>query len=149
MARIESLPAASSDTWRFALLGGLASLPFTTASYWQTGSELSLSPVFFGGLLAAYLARRKHGTAKGVGLRAGLIGGLPGLWVLYDVLVAATALSGPPWFMAAGVVMTALFLMTVAVLAFGLSALVGAVGGRVGGWLAGETGGGGSSVARS
>lgn len=127
-----------SDAWRFALLGGLASIPFTTATYWQTGSEMSLSPVFFGGLLAGYLAKRKTGSGSGVGARAGLVGGLPVLWILFDVLAATPALSGPSWFVAAGIVLTVLSVIVLAALAAGLAALIGGIGGRVGSWIAGS-----------
>ncbi|WP_236639683.1 DUF5518 domain-containing protein [Salinigranum halophilum] len=48
--------------------------PFTTLAYWQSSSEMSLWPVFFGGLLAGYLAQRRTGQCSGVGLRAGLVG---------------------------------------------------------------------------
>jgi hypothetical protein len=66
-----------SQRWTYAFIGGIIALPFTLFSYWQTGSELSLAPVFFGGLLAGYLARRRLGKYSGIGLRAELIGGLP------------------------------------------------------------------------
>ena len=135
--RFTPLPDLLSDTWRYALLGGLASIPLTTVAYWQSGSELSLSPVFLGGLLAGYLACRQTGSARGVGLRAGLVGGLPTLWLLREVLDAATALSGPPWFVATGLVVTVGFLLVVL---FGFAALVGALGGRAGGWVAARSG---------
>lgn len=144
MARIGPLRTESTATWKYALVGGVVSLPATTASYWQTGSEMSLASVLLGSLLAGYLAKRKTGTSAGVGVRAGLVGALPVLWVLSDVLGASTALSGPPWFVAAGTLLTILTLTAVGVLGFGLSALVGGVGGRVGGWLAGSNGSRGS-----
>lgn len=133
MARTGPLHAVPGDRWRYALLGGLASISVTTLTYWQSGSELSLSPVFLGGLLAGYLACRETGSAGDTGFRAGLIGGVPALWLLADVLGAASALSGPPWFVATGLVVTVGFLLVVV---FGFAALVGALGGRVGGWLA-------------
>lgn len=50
-----------SDEWRYALLGGLLSVPFTTVGYWQTGSEIALSPVLFGGLLVGRVGARIGG----------------------------------------------------------------------------------------
>jgi hypothetical protein len=93
--------------------------------------------VFLGGLLAGSLARRRTGSARGVGPRAGLVGGLPTLRLLGEVLAAASALSGPPWFVATGLVMTIGCLLVVL---FGFTALVGALGGRAGGWVAARSG---------
>lgn len=140
VTRTGPLPPSLSDTWKYALVGGLISVPLTTVGYWQSGSELSLSPVLLGGLLAGYLARRATGTADGVGVRAGVVGALPTLWILADVLGAASALSGPTWFMAVGVGFTGAILLVVAVVGFGLGALAGALGARAGSWLAGRTG---------
>jgi hypothetical protein len=134
----DSLLDGASDAWRYGLLGGLVSVPFTAVGYWQTGSELSLSTVFLGGLLAGYLARRRSGTAAGVGVRVGLVGSLPVLWLLSDVLGAASALSGPAWFVAGALALT---VARVAVVAVGAAVLVGVVGTRVGGGLAGRDGG--------
>jgi hypothetical protein len=128
------------DTWKHALVGGLASIPLTTAGYWQSGSELSLSPVFLGGVLAGYLASRETGSARGVGIRAGLVGGLPSLWIVADVFGAASGLAGPPWFVTAGLILTVAFVAGFVLLALGFSAFVGEIGARVGDWAAGRTG---------
>lgn len=131
--------------WKYALLGGLASLPFTTLSYWQTGSELSFGAVLFGGLLAGYLCDRAGGESTGVGIRVGVIGGLPVLWVLFDILTATKGLSGPAWFVTSGTVLTIGVSLAFAVLGFGLAALIGEIGARVGGWLAGKRPGQGAT----
>lgn len=127
-----------SMRWKYALLGGFTSLPFTTLSYWQTGSELSFGAVLFGGLLAGYLYNRAGGEDTGVGIRVGVIGGLPVLWVLFDILTATDGLSGPAWFVASGTLLAVGFSLVVAVLGFGLAALIGEIGARVGGWFAGN-----------
>lgn len=127
-----------SPTWKFALIGGLASLPFTTLSYWQTGSELSFNPVFFGGVLAGYLSTRNLGTSSSVGVRAGIIGSLPIVWMLFDILEVTSGLSGPSWFVASGTILAIGFI----VLGFGLAALVGKLGAKVGAWIARKTTGG-------
>lgn len=124
------------DKWKYALLGGLASIPFTTASYWQSGSEFPVAPVFFGGLLAGYLATRRGGSSRVVGARAGLVGGLPVLWMLIDVLPFIVGLPNPAWF---AVVSLAVAFGT-AILGFGLTALFGEMGGRLGGWLSTRSG---------
>ena len=125
-----------SETWRYALLGGLLALPFTTLSYARTGDEVALGAVFWGGLLAGYLAKRRGLTGTPVGSRAGVVGGLPALWMVGDIVPYLVGLGGPAWFRA---VQLALVLLMVPVFV-GLSALVGGLGGRLGGWLA-ESGG--------
>jgi hypothetical protein len=55
-----------------------------------------------------------------------------------DVVRAATALAGPTWFMAVGTLFTAGVVFTVSLFGFGLGALAGELGARVGGWLAGR-----------
>lgn len=124
------------ERWRYGVIGGAFGLPFTLLSYWQTGSELSLTPVLFGGILAGYLARRRLGEGRGVGLRAGLVGGLPVIWVIVDVLSLTSELAGPPWFVASATLITIGFTVVFAVLGFGLAALFGEAGGRVGSWVA-------------
>lgn len=133
MTRIVSRYRDLEYTWRYGLVGGLLSLPVTTASYWETGSTLSLSAVFFGGLLAGYLAHRRTSTARGVGVRVGLVGAVPSVWIGYDILTATSALAGPPWFVASGIVMAVVAVLVVCLFAFGFGAAVGELGARIGG----------------
>ena len=91
-----------SDPWSYAVVVATFSIPLTALTYWQTGWELALSPVLLGGLIAGYLATHRTGTSAGVGSRAGLLGGLPAVWIVPDLLAASAALSGPPWFLAGG-----------------------------------------------
>jgi len=135
--------------WKYALIGGLASLPFTTLSYWQTGSELSLGAVLFGGILAGYLATRAGAESSGTGTRVGLLGGLPVLWIVSDILAATSGLDGPAWFVTSATVLTVGFTIGVAILGFGIAALIGEVGARIGGWLAGKQPDGSTPVANS
>jgi hypothetical protein len=125
-----------ADQWRYALVGGLASLPFTTLSYWQTGSELSLNALVFGGILAGYLTVRADCTPTGVGAKVGVIGGLPVLWVVFDIVAATAGLAGPAWFLTSATLLTGGFVIGVGALGFGLAALVGELGSRIGAWLA-------------
>jgi hypothetical protein len=133
-------PPSTHETtpWKYALIGGGASLPFTTLSYWQTGSELSLGAVLFGGILAGYLAKRADGEISGVGSRVGIVGGLPVLWVVFDVLAATGGLAGPGWFVTSATLLTIGVTTVIAVVGFGISALVGEVGTRIGCWVAGN-----------
>jgi hypothetical protein len=137
VTRTGLLPGRPSDAWTYALLGGLASLPLTTFGYWLSGSELSVSPVILGGVLAGSLATRKTGARGTVGLRAGLVGTLPALWMLVDVLRAASALAGPLWFRAVALPV-AVGTVLGAALVFG--AVAGELGAAVGGWLARRSG---------
>jgi hypothetical protein len=131
-SRLRSLP----QRWRYALIGGLLALPSTAVGYLQPGAELVLSPVLLGGLLAGYLAERQTGESRGVGVRVGLVGAVPVTLVIFDVLAATSALSGPSWVVATGTFLTVGFTAAVGVLGFGLAALIGEAGGRVGGWVA-------------
>jgi hypothetical protein len=94
-----------SPTRRFVLVGGVLSLPFSLLGYWQTGSELSFDPVLLGGIVAGYLAKQRTGRTGSVGIHAGVVGGLPLLWLLFDVLTAPPGLAGPPWFVASASVL--------------------------------------------
>lgn len=123
--------------WTYGLIGGILSLPFTAVSYWQTGSELSLAPVVIVGLVAGYLATLRTGESNGVGLRAGVIGGLPIIWMLIDILLGTSELAGPSWFVTGATLLTILFLIALGVAGFGLSTLVGGFGAKIGSWIAG------------
>ncbi|MFB6122347.1 MAG: DUF5518 domain-containing protein [Haloferacaceae archaeon] len=142
MTRIGPLPV--TDTWKYALAGGLASLPWTTLLYWQSADRLSLAPVLFGGVVAGYLCESNH---RRVGVRAGVVGALPTLWLLVDLLAATTAATGPAWFRVAAVGLGVGAAVTAGVVAFGLSALLGVVGATAGNWLSENVGGDRTPVA--
>jgi uncharacterized membrane protein YeaQ/YmgE (transglycosylase-associated protein family) len=130
-----------TETWKYALIGGIASLPLTIGLYWQSGmrDELSLNMVFFGGVLAGYLASTAATETDGasVGFRAGAVGSLPGLWLVVDLLKAGVAWFSPLWFRVVAVsVLTVGFSIVLLVFA----GLVGLLGAKVGGWLAKKAG---------
>lgn len=131
----------ATGTWTYALVGGVASLPLSVGLYWQSGmgSEFSLDGVFFGGLLAGYLAltAATDVDASSVGVRAGVVGGLPGLWLLVDLLEAALTWGSPLWFRVVAVSTLAVGFTTVLL---GVAGVVGLLGAKVGGWLARTTG---------
>ena len=119
-----------AETWRYALVGGVVSIPLSFGLYWYSGmgSDFSLNMIVVGGLLAGYLAKRNSVDAKPAGLRAGLIGALPGLaWVLPQI--ARNVAAG--W----SVLPIAVFLFLFTVIIFGIGAVAGVIGGVVGGWL--------------
>ena len=118
------------ETWRYALVGGVVSIPLSLGLYWYTGmgTDFSFNMVVVGGLLAGYLAKRNSVDAKPVGLRAGLIGALPGLaWVLLRIARNVAA----EW----SLLPIAVFLCLFTLIAFGIGAVAGVIGGAVGGWL--------------
>jgi NhaP-type Na+/H+ or K+/H+ antiporter len=119
-----------SETWRYALVGGIVSIPLSLGLYWYSGAgnDFSANTVVVGGLLAGYLAKRNAVDAKPAGLRAGLVGALPGLvWILPRI-----ARNGPAeW----SLLPIAVFLCLFTLIALGIGAVAGVVGGAVGGWL--------------
>lgn len=133
-----NLPRSSelSDTWRYALAGGLVAIPLMTLGYLGTGTELSLGPVLLGGVVAGYLATRDTGTHRGVGARVGLVASLPASIAVGDILLATRGLGGPNWFVAAGIALAVGTAAAVFAVTVGFSILTGVVGARVGGWLA-------------
>jgi hypothetical protein len=118
------------ETWRYALVGGIVSIPLSLGLYWYTGmgNDFSLNMVTVGGLLAGYLAKRNSVDAKPAGVRAGLIGALPGLaWILPQI--ARNVAAG--W----SLLPIAVFLCLFTVIIFVIGAVAGVIGGAIGGWL--------------
>lgn len=130
------------EAWKYGLLGGIVSIPLTVGAYWATGmgNEFSLNLVVVGGLLVGYLAEKRDLAvgSDAVGLRAGVVGGVPGVvWLLWARFVPAGvgSVTRPSAVEAATVLLVAVF-------GLGIGALVGLVGGAIGGWLARKVGGG-------
>jgi hypothetical protein len=129
-----------APTWRYALVGGVVSMPLSLGLYWYTGmgNDFSLNMVVVGGLLAGYLAKRGSADAKSAGLRAGLVGALPGLvWIFPATVTTARSLAAAWSVPPAAAVLVVVF----GGIVLGIGALAGLVGGAVGGWLAGKVGG--------
>jgi len=132
------LPVRSSESWQYALIGGLSSIPFTIALYWLSGlgQELSLNMVVVGGLLTGYLAKRGGANVDRAGFRAGLIGAVPALWLLFDGLRAAVEVPGTGPFRIGAVTLSIL----IALFVFAVGGIAGLIGAKIGGWLAKKTG---------
>jgi hypothetical protein len=125
-------PLQLTKMWKYALIGGLLAVPFTAIEAWQSPENMTLGMISFGSVLAGYLIKRRGGNSTATGLRAALIGGLPLLWAIGDLLWSVPNIANPLWFQAVGVGM---------ILAFGgvllvVVAVSGALAGRFGGWLA-------------
>lgn len=141
MARIG--PLQLTESWKYALIGGLLALPFTALEVWQSSENIVLEMFVVGSVLAGYLMKRRGGNSTVTGLRAGLIGGFPVLWTLPELIFSVANTPNPPWFQATSIAMA---------LAFGglvllLLATVGALAGRFGGWLAERRGHSGGATA--
>jgi len=97
--------------------------------------------VLVAGLVAGYLAAGRAVDADAAGLRAGVVGGLPGLaWLFWKLSGGLSGLSGPAWFETVGVALAVGTTAAVGALVLGLASLVGFVGAKVGSWVAGRTG---------
>jgi hypothetical protein len=125
-------PFQLTEMWKYALIGGLLAVPFTALEAWRSPENMAPGMVAFGSVLAGYLIKRRGGNSTATGLRAALVGGLPLLWALGDLLWSVPNIPNPLWFQAVGVGM---------MLAFGgvmlaVVAVFGAFAGRFGGWLA-------------
>lgn len=132
----ESPSTARSEAWTYGLLGGVVSMPLTVGAYWLSGmgNDFSLNLVFVGGLLAGYLveARDVAADSDAAGLRAGVVGALPGVvWLVSDRLLPVRGADAtlPGGFEAAISALAVLF-------GLGFGAVVGLLGGAIGGWLA-------------
>jgi hypothetical protein len=129
-------PLHLTETWTYALVGGLLALPFTALAAWRSPENVTLGMVVVGSALAGYLVKRRGGNSTATGLRAALVGGFPAIWPLSELVWAVPAIPNPLWFQAVGVAMilgAGGFLLAVV-------AVFGALAGRFGGWLAGGLG---------
>jgi hypothetical protein len=124
------------ERWACACVGGGVALPCTAFSYWQTGSEVSVSAVAVGGFVTGFLLARSNAETGGAGIPVGIVGGLPILWAVFDTYVGGTAAAEPVWFELVG----GAFLVGFTVAGFGVAALAGEVGVRIGARVAGSDG---------
>ncbi len=114
--------------WVYACIGGGVALPCTALGYWQTGSEVSVSAAVVGGLVTGYLLARSNAETGSAGTLVGIVGGLPILWAVFDTYVVGATVAEPLWFELAG----GAFLVGFTVAGFGVAALAGEVGVRIG-----------------
>lgn len=130
MARIG--PLQLTESWKYALIGGLLALPFTALEVWRSPENIVLEMFVVGSVLAGYLVKRRGGNSTVTGLRAALIGGFPALWILPEMLSMIANIPNPLWFQAVSIGMALAF----GGLALALLAVLGALAGRFGGWVA-------------
>mgnify|MGYP000282908399 CR=1 FL=1 len=136
-------PLQLTETWKYALVGGLLALPFTALEAWRSPEDMTLGMIVLGSVLAGYLIKRRGGNSTATGSRAALIGGLPLLWALGELLWAVPNIPNPLWFQAVGVGMALAF----GAIMLAVVAVSGALAGRFGGWLAERRGYSGTTSA--
>lgn len=127
-----SLQFELSDTWTYALVGGLVPAILVAQELWRSAAEITYPGLLLGGVVAGYLVKRRDGNATGTGARAGLIAGIPTLWVMRGLLTGIVELPNPLWFRGVGL----LVLVYAGAVLLLLPTLVGGLGGHIGGWLA-------------
>ena len=132
----ESTPQSGQQWRRYGVVGGLLAASLTAVSYWQTGAEVSLTPVVFVALVVGYATRRRSVYDGRIGARVGLIGGFPIVWASYDFVGFAVGVSTSSWFSAASVVLLGVFTL----FGLGASTLFGWIAARLGRWLADRSG---------
>lgn len=139
MVKLRKYLSSITENWRYSLPGGVLAAIFVALSYSESlssmSSSMSLEAVFFIGAIVGLLSKRYYGSSKGTGALTGLIGALPIVWILAQMLTTTSGLSGPAWFIAAGTSMTVLGALGAGVLGFALSALIGEAGARIGGTI--------------
>ncbi|MBX0325429.1 DUF5518 domain-containing protein [Halomicroarcula sp. F13] len=133
-----------SKTWKYAMIGGVLAAPFTALEAWQSPENMTLEMIVVGSALAGYLIKRDGGNSTATGLRAALVGGLPALWALTELLQAVPTLPNPLWFQATSIIVILVFGGTI----LSVIAVLGALAGRFGGWLAERRGHGKTPDAR-
>lgn len=126
----------TEEWWWYSVGGGLFVVSATAISYWQTGSELSPSVIVVAALVVGYVAKRRSAYDDRLGGRVGIVGGFPVLLESYDSVVYILELSYTPMVTVANLAFLAAFVG----FGFGLAALLGEVGAKVGYRLAGRTG---------
>ncbi|MEF8827516.1 MAG: DUF5518 domain-containing protein [Haloarcula sp.] len=129
-------PLQLTETWTYALVGGFLAFPFTALDVWRSPENITLGAVLVGSVFAGYLIKRRGGNSTATGLRAAVVGGLPALWALNELLWTITTIPNPPWFTGVSVGMALVF----GGLVLAVVAVFGALAGRFGGWLAEQRG---------
>lgn len=129
-----SLRRRFDSVWKYALVGGLASIPLTVAlSTWTSSNvQLSANGVFLGAVLAGYLAANASRRAANAGILAGLIVGVPAtVWAVGWLL----GLPDGPILVWSNLLAEIAFLTLATLALVVFSMLIGGIGGFVGGWL--------------
>ena len=116
------------DWWWYSVGGGPFVFLATAMRYWQTGSEMSPIVIVVAALVVGYAAKRRSVYGDRLGARVGVVGGFPVLLDSYDSVVYILGLQYTPIVTVANLAFLAAFVGFV----FGVAALLGEVGAKVG-----------------
>lgn len=120
------------DRYKYAIVGGILSVPFTVVLYLTVGDGQSmyLITLFFAGLLTSVYAKLKAADVKcaRIGAGVGAVGSVAGLYPVNDLLVSLFDGGTVSW-------QTVAFLVFITCLLFTSGALLGWMGGKTGDWL--------------
>ena len=114
--------------WQYGLAGGIASVPFVAASYWETGSEVALGPMLLISLLFGYTAHRRSGISQGIGGKVGIVGSVPLPWMIFEIALRVPKIPNPQWFTA----LSYIILIIYTIITFVFSFLFGELSARIG-----------------
>lgn len=129
-----SLLHTVSSTWRFALIGAIASLPVAAVINQLPNSEATIggSIMIIGAFIAGVIAAIYATDPDAAGLRAGFLGGVLAVLTLIVTVVSTTASST----IAAWPLSRVVFWVFAVGLVLCVAPIFGLVCGRVGGWVA-------------
>lgn len=133
MTNVKQISQEGLSKWKYSFVGGVASLPLTIGYNWFFDpGYYSFGMIAIGGMITGYLATRDSFEVPRLSIGAGLIGALPGLlsalFPFYE-LASEWIISGEIAQTIVVIPLSMLFLLTI-------GALLGLLGGSIGGWFA-------------
>lgn len=119
--------------WKYSFVGGVMSIPLTIGYNWYFElGYYSFVMVIIGGMIAGYLAKRNSLREYYAGIGAGVIGSLPGFMLAFRPLYNLAS----EWTASGAVILTTIVVPLVVLFLFAIGAMLGFIGGGVGGWIA-------------
>ncbi|SIR89831.1 hypothetical protein SAMN05421858_4456 [Haladaptatus litoreus] len=132
MVRFNQTNKTSSE-WKYALIGGLISIPLTVGYNWFFEPEIySLIMATIGGMIASYLAKRNALRIYRTGIGAGALGAIPALVMAFSPLSDIAT----KWLGSGAIVFTVIVVPLVIMAILAIGAVLGFIGAAIGGWLA-------------
>jgi hypothetical protein len=132
MGRFNQINRTSSER-KYAHIGGIISIPLTVGYNWFFEPEIySLIMATIGGVIAGYLAKRNSLRIYRAGIGAGAIGATPALLMAFNPLSNIAT----KWLGSGAVVFTVIVVPSVVLAILAIGAVLGFIGGAIGGWLA-------------
>lgn len=119
----------ADPAWRYPVLLGALSIPFTLALNWGAPNTLGIEPVFVAALLAGFVVDGERPVPTHAGFRTGLVGSI-GLVPTIFATADLQAVPSPSFW-----VVAALLTFLIAAIFVAVTGMVGALGGEIGNWL--------------